>query len=175
MVDEVIEFTRNYAVWRELMEAQHSHIRSAYPDLLLTVTNSMVLAFCVGTYQLFDKNPQTKSLCRLIDDIRPSHGTLAQRLESDITAQKQTLNIVFHIRNNVYGHRNKSRDPRDIFANAKLTPRMMKAVVHLAQDVVSSLAVAAGAGDVDELRKEFRRNEAVVLADTRDALSALQD
>jgi len=175
MVDEVIEFTRSYTIWRELMEKSHSIIRTTHTDFFLTVTNSMVLAFCVGTYQLFDKNSRTKSLCRLIADLRPSDAALAQRLDSQIKGQEPILEILFHIRNNVYGHRNKSKHPRDIFADAKLTPAMMKSVVQLAPEVVSAVAVASGAGKPDDLQMEFRDHERYVLEDTREVLIALQN
>ena len=52
MVDEVIEFTRAYAVWRELVHKTNTPVRREHPDFLLAVTNALVLSFCVGTLSL---------------------------------------------------------------------------------------------------------------------------
>jgi len=174
MVSEVIEFTRTYAVWRELMQPAKANVRGVHQDFLLTVTNALVLSFCVGTYQLFDRDTRTKSLIGLIEDIRPSDSVLAQKLTARITADKSVIERVSRLRNNVYAHRNKLQHPQDVFGAVKLTPRMMKALVQLAQEVVASLAVAVGTDTKKDLETEFRRHENYVLSDTREVLDALE-
>ena len=174
MVNEVIEFTRGYVVWRELMGKSNRDVREEHVDFLLTVTNSFVQGFCVSIYQLFDRDSRTKSLQRLIEELRTSDATLAQGLQSKITAQHAALQKLFHIRCNVYAHRNKSQSPEALFTTVGLTPRQMRAVVDLAQDVVSDLAVASGVGAKDELEKQFRFHEQWVLDDTRQVLQALR-
>jgi hypothetical protein len=174
MISEVIEFTRTYAVWQELMQPAKANVRGAHQDFLLTVTNALVLSFCVGVYQLFDRNSQTKSLIRLIEDIRPSDSVLAQKLTARITADKSVIQRVSRLRNTVYAHRNKFQHPQDVFAAVKLTPRMMKSLVQLAQEVVAYLAVAVGTDTKKDLETEFRRHEDYVLSDTREVLHALE-
>jgi len=174
MIDEVIEFSRTYAVWQELMQKSNAPIRTEHPDFLLTVTNALVGGFCIGTYQLFDRDSRTKSLRRLIEDVRLSHPSVTQQLESKIAAHKTVLDKIFRLRNNVYGHRNRSQHPRDVYAAVGLTPRMMEGVVCLAQDVVSTLAVTVGVGQKDELEREFSNHKDCVLEDTRRVTHALE-
>jgi hypothetical protein len=174
MVSEVIEFTRGYVVWRELMDRGNRDVREEHPDFLLTVTNSFVQGFCVSTYQLFDRDSRTKSLSRLIGDLRSSDAALAQHLQSKITAQQAALQKLFRIRCNVYAHRNRSLGPEALFATVGLTPRQMRAVVDLAQDTVSDLGVASGLGAKDELERQFQSHEQWVLDDTRRVLRALR-
>jgi hypothetical protein len=167
MVDEVIEFSCSYIVWRELMEPSNVEVRSAHPDFLLTITNSMVRGFFVGAYQLFDWNGKTKSLLRLIEDLRSSNPVLAQHIESTVKAQRHVLDKIFSIRNNVYAHRNRTKRPESMFSAAGITPRMLKIIVDLAQKVVSMLAVAEGVAKKDEMDRKFRDYKDYVLTATR--------
>src|SRR5438093_9424767 len=98
MVAEVVEFTRAYAVWRGLMEPSNRDVRQHHPDFLLTVTNCMVQGFCVGTFLLFDRDSRTKSLWRLIEELRLSDPTLAQGLARSIDGRRPELEKVFSVR-----------------------------------------------------------------------------
>jgi hypothetical protein len=128
----------------------------------------------VSTYQLFDRDSRTKSLRRLIEELRSSDATLAQCLQSKVAAQQAALQKLFHIRCNVYAHRNKSQSPEALFATVGLTPRQMRAVVDLAHEVVSDLAVASGLGAKDEIEKQFQSHEQWVSDDIRRVLRALR-
>jgi hypothetical protein len=173
MISEVIEFTRSYVAWRELVEPKNRPVREEHPDFFLTVTNSLVQGFCVSTYQLFDRDTRTKSLPHLIEELGSSHTSLVQGLQSAIQTQRPVLDKIFHIRCNVYAHRNRSQDPQAVFKAAGLTPRQMKAVVHLSQNIVSSLADAAGVEKKGDVDAQFRSHEDWVLDDTRQVVLAL--
>lgn len=174
MTDEVLEFTRTYTVWRELMDPSRFSARINHEDFLLTVQTSLLSPICVRTFQLFDHDPKTKSLRTLIKDVRSSDPQLALELERSIKGQQAVIDKFCRLRHNVYAHRNKQQTPRDVFADVKLTPKMMNGMVQLAQDVVLRLAVFVGVGKEKELQKEFCDHQQRVLADTRAVLDALQ-
>lgn len=174
MISEVIEFTRCYVVWRELVQPKNRPAREEHPDFLLTITNSLVQGFCVGTHQLFDRDTRTKSLPRLIEELRASHSSLVQGLQAAIQAQRPVLDKISRIHCNVYAHRNRSQDPQAVFKAAGLTPRQMNAIVLLAQEVVSALADATGVEKKDDVEAQFRSHETWVLNDTRQVVRALE-
>lgn len=175
MVGEVIEFTRCYTLWRELMDPSNRDARTNHMDFLLTVSISLQMSFCVQAFQLFDKNNKTKSLRRLIEKMRSSNSALANQLAAAINAQEALLAKVFRLRNNVYAHRNDSRHPRDFFADVALTPKQMKEIVELAQNVISDIAAAAGVGKKEVINKGFQEQARFILTDTRDVLRILGD
>lgn len=174
VIDEVIEYSRVYASWRELMHPAQYNARFYHEEFLLTVSISLLSSFCVRTFQLFDKDSRTKSLRTLITDIRQSHPRIAQKLESAISAQQPLLNKMIRLRHNVYAHRNKRLSPHDVFAAVKLTPKEMKLMVQLAQQVISEISDASGTGRESDIKQEFQSHEKRILDGARNALECLR-
>jgi hypothetical protein len=98
---------------------------------------------------------------------------LAAQLRAQVDARKCLLGKVFSIRGNVYAHRNKTQTPHTAFAAAKLTPKEMRAIVHIAQNTVASLAAAAGLGSKAEIKCDIRRRQAFAILDTREIMRVL--
>jgi hypothetical protein len=150
MVERTVELSRSYAIWWEFQNKPNAKRYAAvfrdHEDFFGAIIHSLLQGFCVIAYQLFERRNDTKSIRSLLDELSLSDSALAAQLKAKVDAQKSLLGKAFSIRGNVYAHRNKAQTPHAVFAAAKLTPKEMKALVHLAQNTVASLAEAAGLG-----------------------------
>ena len=177
MIERVVELSRSYAIWWELQKKPNAKRYAAtfqdHQDFFGTIIHSLLQGFCVIAYQLFERRNDTKSIRSLVDELSFSDSSLAAQLRARVDARKPLLGKVFSIRGNVYAHRNKARAPQATFAAARLTPKEMKTVVHLAQNTVASLAEAAGFGTKDDLKGDIRRRQAFAIIETRDVMRVL--
>ena len=177
MVERVVELSRSYAIWWELQKKpsakRYAPTFQGHQDFFGAIIHSLLQGFCVIAYQLFEKRNDTKSVRSLLDELSQSNSVLASQLRAQIDVQKPLLGKVFSIRGNVYAHRNKAQTPHATFAAARLTPKEMKAVVHLAQNMVASLADAAGLGSKADVKRDIRRRQAFAILDTRDVMRVL--
>lgn len=177
MVERVVELSRSYAIWWELQKKpnakRYAPVLQGHQDFFGAIVHSLLQGFCVIAYQLFEKRKDTKSIRSLVADLSHSDPVLASQLRAQIDVQKTLLGKVFSIRGNVYAHRNKAKTPHATFAAAKLTPKEMKAVVCLAQNMVASLADAAGLGSKADMKGDIRRRQAFAILDTREIMRVL--
>ena len=177
MIERVVELSRSYAIWWELQKKpntkRYAPVFQSHQDFFGAIVHSLLQGFCVITYQLFEKRKDTKSIRSLADNLSPSNPVLASELHAQIDVHKPLLGKVFFIRGGVYAHRNKAQTPHATFAAARLTPKEMKAVVHLAQNMVASLADAAGLGSKAEVKRNIRRRQAIAILDTREIMRVL--
>jgi hypothetical protein len=177
MVESVVELSRSYAIWWELQKKPNAKRYATtfqdHQDFFGAIIHLLLQGFCVIAYQLFERRNATKSIRSLLDELSLSDSGLAAQLTAKVDAQKSLLGKVFSIRGNVYAHRNKARTPHAVFAAAKLTPKEMKAVLHLAQNTVASLAEAAGLGSKDDVKGDIRRRQAFAILDTRQVMRVL--
>jgi AbiU2 len=177
MVERVVELSRSYAIWWELKKKpnakRYAPLFQGHQDFFGAIIHSLLQGFCVIAYQLFEKRNDTKSIRSLLDELSHSNSVLASQLRAQIDAQKPLLGKVFSIRGNVYAHRNKAQTPHATFVAARLTPKEMKAVVHLAQNMVANLADAAGLGSKADVKRDIRRRQAFAILDTREIMRVL--
>jgi hypothetical protein len=71
----------------------------------------------------------------------------------------------------VFGHGDKKLSPQNVFAAAKLTPREMKTVVCLAQDMISTLA---GLTNKADLKAKPQSHEDAVHCDADNLMCLLE-
>jgi hypothetical protein len=177
MVERVIELSRSYAIWWELQKKpnakRYAPVLQGHQDFFGAIVHSLLQGFCVIAYQLFEMRKDTKSIRSLADDLSRSNSALASQLHAQIDVQKPLLGKVFSIRGSVYAHRNKAQTPHSTFVAARLTPKEMKAVVHLAQNTVATLAEAADLGSKDDVKRNIRRRQAFAILDTRKVMLAV--
>lgn len=177
MVERVVELSRSYAIWWELQKKPNTKRYAAtfqdHQDFFGAIVHSLLQGFCVIAYQLFERRNDTKSIRSLLDDLSLTDSVLAAQLRAQVDARKSLLGKVFSIRGNVYAHRNKTQTPHTAFAAAKLTPKEMRAIVHLAQNTVTSLAAAADLGSKVEIKCDIRRRQAFAILDTRKVMRVL--
>ena len=177
MIERVVELSRSYAVWWELQKKPNTKRYAAtfqdHQDFFGAIIHSLLQGFCVIAYQLFERRNDTKSIRSLVDELSLSDSGLATQLRAKVDSQKPLLGKVFSLRGNVYAHRNKAQTPHAAFAAARLTPKEMKAVVHLAQNLVASLAEAAGLGSKGDVKRDIRRRQAFAILDTRKVMRVL--
>lgn len=178
MIERVIELSRSYAIWWQLVEKSNrdrfSQVIENHDDFFAATTHSLFQGFTVITYQLFERSKKTTSLRSLVDALALTDPTLAQKLQTNIEAMLPVLNKAFSIRGNVYGHRNKSKSPEAFFAAADLTSNQMREILDLARDVVSALAESANVGAREEIVEEIRLREECSRDDTRFIMEALE-
>lgn len=177
MVERVVELSRSYAIWWELQKKPNTKRYAAtfqdHQDFFWAVIHSLLQGFCVITYQLFERRNDTKSIRSLLDELSLSDSALAAQLSVQIDAKKPLLGKVFSIRGNVYAHRNKAQTPHSAFVAARLTPKDMRDVVHLAQNIVTHLAEVAGLESKTDMRRSIRRRQASAILDTRQIMGVL--
>lgn len=177
MIERVVELSRSYAIWWELQKKpsakRYAPLFQGHQDFFGAIIHSLLQGFCVIAYQLFEKRKDTKSIRSLVDDLSHANPVLASQLHAQIDAQKPLLGKVFSIRGSVYAHRNKAQTPHATFVAARLTPKEMKAVVHLAQNTVASLADAADLGSKADMKRDIRRRQAFAILDTREIMRVL--
>ena len=178
MVERVVELSRSYAIWWELQKKpnanRYARTFQAHQDFFGAIIHSLLQGFCVIAYQLFERRNDTKSIRSLLDELSLLDSGLAVQLRAKVEGLKPLLGKVFSIRGNLYAHRNKTQTPCAVFAVARLTPKEMRAVVHLAQNTVASLAEAAGVGIKDDVKRDIRRRQASAILDTRQIMHALK-
>lgn len=178
MVERVIELSRSYAIWWELVEKSNferfSQVIDSYEDFFSATTHSLFQGFTVMTYQLFETNRETTSLRTLVNSLKSTDPVLAAKLQAAIDSRLPLLKKAFSIRGNVYAHRNKSQPPETFFAAAALSAAEMREIRDLARDVVCALAESAGVDPAAELEEEIGLREACSREDTRLIMQALE-
>ena len=125
-------------------------------------------------YQLFDKRSDSKSLVSLINELNRTNPSLAQQLQTKITKATSSLSKVVSLRHKVFAHRDKSSAPQVWFSAVRLTPKEMKALVVLAQDIICTLAEAPGTKRKEALKGRFSRCEDAVRSDVHNLMQALE-
>jgi hypothetical protein len=178
MLERAVELSRSYAIWWELQKKPNAKRYAAafqdHQDYFEAIIHSLLQGFCVITYQLFERRKDTTSVRSLIEELADSDSALAAQSRAQIDALKPIIGKVFSIRGNVYAHRNKAQKPYATFADARLKPKEMRAVVFLAQNIVASLAGAAQLGSKGEIKRDIRRRQASAILDTRHVMRALR-
>lgn len=170
MVERVIELSRSYAIWWELVEKsnfdQFARVRGNHKDFFDATIHSLFQGFAIISYQLFDKRTDSTSL-RVLINSKSTDSVLARQLNDAIDLKLPLLKKVFAIRNKVYGHRDKSRLPEALFEEAGMSPSLMREILDLARDVVCALAESAGLDTKADLEKEILWREKYAREDTR--------
>lgn len=178
MIERVIELTRTYAIWWQLVEKsnfdRYSRVIESHEDFFAATTHSLFQGFIVIACLLFEKKENTISLRSLVDVLAFTDSTSAQRLQTDIEGKWHLLKKVIPIRGNVYAHRNKFRPPEAFFNAAGLTSNEMREILDLARDVVSALAESAGIEPRADIEEEIRRREENSREDTQRIMEALE-
>lgn len=179
MNDRVIELSRSHAIlwvfWDSENNRHYSDVIRDHHDFFYAIGSSLFQGFCVITYQLFDKRGDVKSLPELIGYLSSLDQKLEGRLKSNIDSQRPLLDKYFSYRHKIYAHRDKSKRPWEVFGNQSKTrvKSEMKAIVDLAQGLISALAEAAGIGK-DELSENLRLREENAGVDAHEVLEALE-
>jgi len=169
MKDRVVELTRSHAIlwvlWDTENNKRYSPVIESHQDYFQGIGSSLFQGFCVITYQLFDKRNDVKSMQDLISYLSSLNPKLEHQLKSNINSQKPLLDKFFSYRNNIFAHRNKAKRPWAVFGQQSKTRIKceMKAVVDLAQEIISALAETAGLDKADF--KEIFRLRAEYAAD----------
>ena len=167
MNERVIELSRSYAIFWMFCDIEnckrYSDVIRHHQNFFDAIASSLFQGFCVITYQLFDKRGDVKSLPELISYLTSLDQKLERRLKSSIDSQRPLLDNFFSFRHKIYAHRDKSKQPWEVFGNpSKIRIKSeMEAIVDLAQEIISALAEAAGIeknGFVENLR--LRKKEA---------------
>ena len=178
MIERVIELSRSYAIWWELVEKSNferfAQVIDNHEDFFAATTHSLFQGFTVITYQLFEKRKDTTSLRSLIDTLASSDPALARNLQSTIDSKLPLLKKAFSIRGNVYAHRNKSQTPEAFFAAAGLSSNQMREILDLARNIVCTFAESANVEPRAELEEEIRLREEYSRDDTRLIMQALE-
>jgi hypothetical protein len=179
MRDRVVELTRSHAVlwmlWNKKNCKRYASVIENHQDFFQAIASSLFQGFCVITYQIFDKRGDVKSLHELISYLSSLNPKLEGQLKSDINSQKPLLDKFFSYRNKIYGHRDKSKRPWEIFGvqSKSRLKNEMKAIVNLAQKITSALAEAAGLPK-DEFVENFRLRKKYASYGAREILKALE-
>ena len=88
MVERVIELSRSYAIWWELVEKANferfSQVIGNHDDFFAATTHSLFQGFTVITYQLFETRKDTTSLRTLVNSLASTDPALAAKLEAAI-------------------------------------------------------------------------------------------
>lgn len=116
----------------------------SYPEVFVTIVNSLRQSFCVITHQLFDGYADSKSLVALVNELNAANPSLSQQLQSKIGAALPIKKKVSFLRNKVFGHRDKLITPEYAFGKVKLTPSEIKELIKSTQDIISELAEGTG-------------------------------
>lgn len=173
LIEQVVELTRSYAIWWELVNVENFKKREPlimnHEDFFAATALAHFQSITIIVYQLFDKRPNTKSFPNLIKGFRN-----ADELAEMIKSHWPILVKVFDIRGNVYAHRNDSLHPEAVFARAKLSPEVIGSIVSLAQDIVGLLAQNVGLESKDELIVEFERRADCCCVDLQSVFDALE-
>jgi hypothetical protein len=177
MAERVIELSRSYAIWWELVQASNferfSQVIDDHEDYFAAITHSLFQAFVIISYQLFENRKDTTSLRSLVNDLEKSNPAVGFKLRSAIDEKLPLIKKVFSIRGNVYAHRNKLQAPEAFFASAGLSADHMREVLNLARDVVCALAEFANLETRADLEEEIRLREECSRDDTRIIMQAL--
>jgi hypothetical protein len=104
-----------------------------HPELFLTLHESLLCAFCVGTALLFDDASKATSIPNLIAQMETLEPQLAKRLRQEIQRNRQSIGAIEQLRHQVYAHRWKKKGPEDVFAEVHPYLRTMSEVVTLAR------------------------------------------
>lgn len=178
MFERVIELSRSYAIWRELVSkenfALYAKIIDDHQDFFSATTHSLFQGFSVIAYQLFERRKNTTSIPGLIESFARSHPRIAQQLNETIDATRPLLGKIFSIRSNVYAHRNRLQPPEDFFAAAGLTPTEMETVVRFAQGMIAAIAEVEDVETKADIEVELRLREQYSREDTRRIMETLQ-
>ena len=177
MIERVIELTRSYTIWWQLVEQSNferfSQVIDNYRDFFEATTHSLFQGFTVITYQLFDKRKGTTSLQSLVKALALADAVLAKKLQTAIDEKLPLLQKVYSIRCNVYAHRNKSQPPEVLFEEIKLLSEQMREILDLARDLVSTLSETAGNETKIAIEEEIKLREDCSKDDTRRIIEAL--
>ena len=178
MVERVIELSRSYAIWWELVETpkfeRFSQVINNHEDFFAATTHSLFQGFTVITYQLFETRKDSTSLRTLVNALASNDPPLALKLQTAIESKLPLLKKAFSIRGNVYAHRNKAQPPEAFFAAAGLSSDQMREILELAREVVCAFADSANMGTRAELEEEIRLREECSREDTRLIMQALE-
>jgi AbiU2 len=179
MNERVIELSRSYAIlwvfWDSENNKHYSGVIKDHQDFFYAIGSSLFQGFCIITYQLFDKRGDVKSLPDLINYLTSLDQKLEQQLKSKIDSQRPLLDKFFSFRHKIYAHRDKSKRPWEVFGNQSKTriKSEMKAIVDLAQEIISAMAEAAGI-EKDEFVENLRLREDNAGIDATEVLKALE-
>ena len=171
-ISDVIEFTWSYSIWWELGNKEnfqrYSKVREAYPNFFRAMIGSFQQGLCVITHRLFDegKNKKIQSLPKLISHLKSSNPSLARQLQVLVNAERENIEGIVSVRHGVYAHRDKSQSPEKIYFTAKITPRKIKSLVYLSQQIVVALAESAHVEKKELLIDNFRHCEKDVQDET---------
>jgi hypothetical protein len=174
LTEQVLELTRNYALWWYLMykpnAERYAKVERNYPEFFRTIVDSLRQGICITTYRLFDKRQDVKSLTRLIEKLKASNPPLARELAQKVDGGAALIKKLSSLRHKVFGHRDQTQSPEDVFSALKLKPKEIEAVVRLAQDIISAIS---GAKSKRDLRTELRSCENAVRSDTHNLMQVL--
>ena len=92
----VIKLTWTETVFKGLFEKGESHrkTREMHPELFLTMYESLLSAFSVGTAVLFDDASKATSMPNLIAQMEVLEPQLAQRLRQEIQQTRQSIRAI---------------------------------------------------------------------------------
>ena len=158
----VVELSRHYAIWHEIVKPNipgRTAVVQQYEDLFASTALAHFSAFCILTYQIYDKRKDVISICRLLDSLRTSDPQMTDAVEKEITANWAVITRIFAIRGNVYAHRARLITAEEVFLRANLTPDLMGSIVSLAQDHAAKLLDATGADSYIDFINEVNNRE----------------
>lgn len=160
-IGQVVELTWSYSLWWALVNKNdRTHNRSvieAYPNYFRASVFALQQSFFISANRLFDEQPKSASLTKLVKDLSATNQVLYTALQRRLQAEEPTLQKILLLRHNVYGHRSKKISPGDAFKKAGIQPKEMKSVVGLAHEIVIELAVELGGLSRSVLEDKFKR------------------
>ena len=113
------------------------------PSFFLTMSESLFCWFCVSTSVLFNEKEKSTSICNLIKEVAKLKPEVAEKLKAKIFANRQAIDNLEKIRNQVCAHRWEKKTAQDVYDEVGLRVSMMKAVVDLVRPVILELAEIA--------------------------------
>ena len=120
----------------------------------MTMQETLLCAFSVGTALLFEEASKATSMRTLIGQLEIFTPQLAQHLRKEIEKNRQCIKVIEQLRHQVYAHRWKKKAPQDVFAELRPCVSMMSDVVKLARFIILELA-----GQVSVQKRESLQNQ----------------
>ena len=174
-LDQVTQLSRHYALWWYLRKksnvALYRNVLMRYPEVFVTIADSLLESYCVGIYRLFDKRGDVISLIRLLEGLKKQNPAVARQLQKKIDTALDSLEKVRLLRHKIFGHRDRLLSPQDVFARVKLKPEEMQSLVDLAKEIVCALAMTEAKADS---KKMLEHHETAVECDAHNLMQMLK-
>jgi len=166
------ELSRGFTVWWMLTDQKsiqgHDAAFKTCPAFFNTVREALFQEIFVITCQLFDSDPQTKSIPNVIIELETSNPSVAHHLQTEADKLQPILRAMRIVRHNVYAHRNRGLLAEEFFKKANLSKRKVETAIQTTKAIVTKLA------EIAEWGPKISDYEDAARSDTWNLLEILQ-